>query len=979
MNRLELQAASEIAVEVYGAFIDECVLGRVIDDRAEPPPKNVGGNIDGRPVRLVTISGKGGWSPDPELARHWAESHNVSLLDHLLSVVRGALMFYCADTPRSWFGASDFSEMQRLAHALAIIGFLHDIDKDLQLERNAPIPVVDVAERMERYGVTEFLSKRNIHISPNAMLNYIEEVEGTQAGRTPTAPDYERQIAATCRYIELADKLEGVFTSGRPNEGVSHLFDNWTNLNNKSLAQWAWLEIHDPVHPFLLDTVQRSLHEATRQIAGWLPLVEVVHDGSLICLLPLADAESVKSVASDRFLEILPFGLRWTVNNKLACELTGGHASWENCRQLMKSGHKWDSNSTNLLVIPRTLAGEHKGELDALFDDAGIDTSWGPIADGAGATVKPLQDAPFEEYLFSDETDGEMTTIHALLLLVLLLNHKDATKKDSAPAAACREKELVEQLGLWGVALPGLYRTLADERTRRVVLALCAVATVRNAQVSDPDLGDAWGHAIWSSEGLASLWLKGDGDRRGLADQVKDEAKAMLFALRNWFSTIVENQQSDLALGNELRKHCIVCNQPVSADHQVASTSNVHGIKVSAFSGRTGRNDHLSSPSGDTHLCLVCRAELQLRYATQLQSRGRTQGDLPPLITSPVTTGLFGGLAFQRDNTEQAMTLYDFLRLDPKKGNVYRGLECQNRRIRMAQLESLPTRDSDLAGFLLRVLRTIWRTGRPLHIFSGTPYRHPAIFLYDAMPGWLVVLLNGDSLRLEEIPKAKANLQNYQVIADTPGLGLEWARQLADSNPFVVLGVVCVAWGVAVDRADEGKQAPALNRLRMSMRDEALKRLTMTGDFEMELKGNRDPLVRLAWLATCIQKRCTTLNSTNEQLLCWKTALDARLEMQPMTQDPSALVLGLAGTLEEELTRKGQAAAQRHREGQPLANACIAFATHFIGEVWPKVFQDREPTSLQQRRASAVYRFALLESYKERADATPEADPPPEP
>ena len=127
----------------------------------------------------------------------------------------------------------------------------------------------------------------------------------------------------------------------------------------------------------------------------------------------------------------------------------------------------------------------------------------------------------------------------------------------------------------------------------------------------------------------------------------------------------------------------------------------------------------------------------------------------------------------------------------------------------------------------------------------------------------------------------------------------------------------------------------------------------------MNLKDNQDPLIRLAWLATRIQKRIGIGASANKQLLCWKIAMDFYPGAQrSTTTDRSALILGLAGTLEEELTRKDDAAAKKHREGKPLGEACIKFATHFADEVWAKVFQSKEPASQEQRRAAAIYRFA---------------------
>ena len=245
MSNQSQNFAHRTAVEVYSAFLDECVVARVSKDRDGPDGKKSDTKIDGRPVRLVTISGKGGWSDDPALAEKWAQNDNICLLDHLLSVARGALMFWLADAPRPWSSGAELAEVERLAYAVVCIAFLHDIDKDLDLPRGAEIDVADVEERMRRYGIDEFLANRRIRISPAAMLNYIEEVEGTQAARSSVAPDYDRGIAKTCRYVELADKLEGKFTSRKPRAGVEGMLasladpNRWPVLQASTLKQWG--------------------------------------------------------------------------------------------------------------------------------------------------------------------------------------------------------------------------------------------------------------------------------------------------------------------------------------------------------------------------------------------------------------------------------------------------------------------------------------------------------------------------------------------------------------------------------------------------------------------------------------------------------------------------------------------------------------------------------------------------------------------
>ena len=955
------------AVDVYGDFLEECVVARVGEDRAGQPAKPSATRIDGRPVRLVTISGKGGWTKDAALAKRWAQHDNISLLDHLLSVARGALMFWLADAHRPWATETELAALRRLSYALVCIAFLHDIDKDLGLQRGAAIAADAVSERMRRYGIDVFLRKYATGISPAAMLNYIEEVEGTQAARSPAAPDYDRRVAATCRYVELADKLEGIFTSRDPDAGVDGVLasladpERWPVLRDPALRQWEAVEVHDHLHVFLLDRFQRAVSTACQDVAGRLPLIETVHDGRLLCVIPSEQAGTIKAKALDVFLGGLPYRLRFSVNNRLACGFVGGAASWDACRAVMQCTSDW-RRFANLLALPRALARAHSEEIDELFETAGMQTSWSPIEDAAGATVKPALDHPG-----GDSLDLDMEPAHALAFLTIVLNHTDVKGGSAAPDASAREQELLSFLKAESlVPAPVVAAAPAgDGRARRVLLALAAVAGVWQQAEEDPDYSRRLLDGIFGRDGLVGLWLEGNDERKGLASQIEDVSSSIVNALRRRFSTALTGGAADAFDGDAAAKRCILCNEPVDGARRVATASRAHGIKASAFSGRDGRNDHLASPSGDTHLCPVCLAELQLRHQAQEDFKGG--GDLPPLVSSPATTGLFGGLSFRREDADVSMGLNDLNRLDVKKGAVYDGLDCQRKRIRLARLETLPNRDAELVAQLRMTLAAVRRLGRPIHIFRGAPRRDPAIFYSDALPSWLKQLLGGDSLRIEQLPEALRGLELFEILASGNGLGIEWARQLADPDRTIRLGALCVAWTRAVDEPGSGGKDRAWRLLESRARERALALLRDTGGEPVKLKDSRDPLIRLAWLASRIQKRRSTRDSTNKQLLCWKTALDFYPSAERTTsQDRAALILGLAGTLEEELTRKKDAAAKKHRDDAPLGEGCIEFARHFASEVWQKVFQAKEPTSQEQRRAAAIYRFALLETYRER-------------
>ena len=968
--------AHQAAVEVYGAFLDECVIARVANDRRGELADSSAGKVDGRPVRLVTISGKGGWSSDPALAERWAKNDNVSLLDHLLSVARGALMFWLADAPRPSSSQADLDEIERLAHAVTGIAFLHDIDKDLELHRDAEIAAAAVAERMARYGIDEFLLKRDIRISPAAMLNYIEEVEGTQAARSPAAPDYDRRIARTCRYVELADKLEGTFTSRGPGGGVDGVIgslsdpNRWPVLREPALKQWDKVEIHDHLHPFLLDRFQRALSDTCKEVSGRLPLIEIVHDGQLLCVIPREQARAIEEQALERFLGDLPYGLSFSINNRLACAFVGGAASWTSCRAAMERTGDWRRRFVNLLALPRQFAQAHRDEVDDLFQAAGMETSWSPLDDGTGATVKPALDHPG-----GDRGNLDMEPAHALAFLSIALNHTDGKRKSAAPNSDVREQELLKLLQAEDKEPPpsATAEHAEDGRTRRVMLALWTIAAVWRLAEDDSHEAQKLLDRVVGRSGLIGLWLEGENGRAGIADQIEDVSSNILSALRIRFGAYLSGYVAAPFDGGEPAKRCILCNEPVGAARNVSTASRAHGIKASAFSGRDGRNDHLSSPSGDTHLCPVCLAELQLRRQAQEDFKGG--GDLPPLISSPATTGLFGGLAFEQEDADTSMSLNDLNRLDVKKGEVYEGLDCQKRRLRIARLEKLPNKDAELVVQLRMTLNAVRRLGRPVHVFRGAPHRAPAIFHSDALPVWLERLIGGDSLRIEQLHETMLNLELFENMANKPGLGIEWARRLAEPDPTVRLGALCVAWGHAVDQRGGGNQDRAWFVIESGARERALVLIRDMGGKSMNLNDSQDPLIRLAWLASRIQRRRSTRDSTNKQMLCWKTALDFYpAAEQSASKDRTALILGLAGTLEEELTRKSDAAAKKHRDDLPLSNACMEFARHFSEEVWERVFKSKEPTSDEQRRAAQIYRFALLETYRERGIPESESD-----
>ncbi len=173
-----METAVNAAREAYGALLEEVVERHVLKDREDVPlgketrqKLEKGQMAHPNVVRLLTISGKGGFSSGSDGEENpYARFYNVTLLDHLLSTARGAVVFAAFE----WLNQNpdmDKIILMRRLRVIAAIAFLHDLDKDLQLPRNSPLADEMVKERMDRYGLAPFLTAVDVRATagPNAL------------------------------------------------------------------------------------------------------------------------------------------------------------------------------------------------------------------------------------------------------------------------------------------------------------------------------------------------------------------------------------------------------------------------------------------------------------------------------------------------------------------------------------------------------------------------------------------------------------------------------------------------------------------------------------------------------------------------------------------------------------------------------------------------------------------------------------------
>lgn len=935
MNEQAARQRAAAAVEkIYGRLMETVIEGGVFNDRIGQPSDDLkkrlakGTHIDPRRVRLMTISGKGGWSPDPEIAARYAGSRNVTLLDHLLSVARGAMVFAAMD----WLLRNPEMEeafLLRQLAGIAAIALLHDLDKDLRLARDADLSLDDIEAALNRYRLSEFLTAFGVEPSPAHLRYLIDKVEGTQAHRHDDPPP-PRTLETLPPYVALADKLDGAWLSTDPEQGglsgVQQRLQRDQTLASDLLRRWRTIDLFDPHHPFLLDELQRWLSWFSKRHSGTPPLIEQHLDGRLFMLLPEQEADAVIDQALGRLLRALPFGLEMTVSNRGLPQLHGIRPSYESLGSFLQETPE-PRELAKLFQIQADLRPVVGDDLDQLLEETGLTVQWPNKAAGL-LTPFSKPDDLMQEPVFTD----------AALLALLLHLKADLPNRSPIPDSDAREAQLLQRLD--GAMRPEWIEAVADALSRRSLTALWAAAR----GLEDADTQDA----IWGAEGLLQEWLEGNDDHAGLASCIHGKGDEVSTAVERHFRQLLEGRRVSPAEETGLGR-CLFTNEPMPLKETIDSTTGLYEVKKSAFSGRDGRPENILNATGHTNVSAVSLAEHKLRKQVHGEQGGRADG-IPALISTPATSGLFGGLAMADDKSVPAMSLYDLARED-KKGRVLIGPEPLRNRYRMARLESIPGRTADQADQLRLFLKAALRLGRPIHVFRGLPTSQPAFFYFDAMPRLLESLIGGKALRLEQIPAAIAELTLAHTLLDTPGLGYEVLRLYAD--PHTRLAGIALAWCVLNDR--NSKDGHTLKTLR-SRFDDATKEPTV-------MNSPDAPLIRLAQSAAEIQRYVGASASTSRQLMVFKLGFDA-LETARASgiSDRDSLFNAVAGEIQQNLERRDEQA----KRGGPLVDGCLKAAEILVDEVWLGICKGRAPTQRQRRIFGSIYRMSLLQTYRQR-------------
>ncbi len=951
--------ASDIATEIYSAFLQLVIAQGVLNDRIEPLDEKLRAligkkkRIDGRVLRLMAISGKGGWHDDPQTRAHYAKNINVTLLDHQLSVVRGSLSFYVLDK----LGQNpemDLGLLYRRLRVLAVIAFLHDIDKALGLERNTTLPLASIEEAMERYHLNAFLAPE-VHLGAEQVRYLIELVEDSQRHRNPPLILPPREYdGALMKYVALADKLDSIWLSTDNTrkehgiEGVMSYLNKVPFFSTDVLKAWKLFDFYDPHHPFLLDELQSLLSRFSRRLSGIFPLIEVHHDGRLFMLLPASQYQSIVDASLKKLCADLPFNLELEISQRGVPALYNGRPDYQTLQDAINNIPH--AKLSRLFLVKTDLQASITPELDSLLDPVDLKPTWPNIS---GALASPY--ANFDSLDASAEAALRKAALLALLLNLKLVSNK----KNGIPSYAQREQALLSTLdGIIETPRPDWLENIEDDASRRRLTALWVLAVANE----DDDVDTA----IWGEQGLLQCWLEGKDDQPGFNAVIEGRGAQITTAVEQHFRQLLNRQRITVADENADNR-CLFTDEPVAANDTIDQALGLYAVKISAFSGRDHRLETITSERSQTHVGAISIAEHKLRASIHAAKGGKPDG-VPTLISSPTTCGLFGGLAMKHETL--TLSPYDLNRLEIKKDTlIYHGTEMYDQRYRVARFERIPEKIADQVNFLELLLRACHRLGRPVHIFRGLPTTQCAFFYYDALSRPLADVLGGSSLRLEQFPRALERLQLAQILLKTHGLGYEVFMLYASLKTR--FAATCLAWCRLHDDLNDAAKGREVGSLRLVVNQLEHELEQQPEDSPMSEQDGA--LVRFGQAAARIQKKPPYQASASEELLVFKLCLGFAEGAYACRQtDEASLVNGIASHLEINLDRKDKVAASQHRDGHSLRDECIAVAEQFVRDIWQGVLKGRPPTQRSRQLLESIYRMAFLRTARNQKNDHPD-------
>ena len=945
ITKSAISSAVLLAEKVYSHFLEIVVEGHVSKHRVGVHSEETRKKIekrrfkDTRFIQLMTMSGKGGYSPDAVEFSKRSNYTNVTLLDHLLSVGRGAMIFYVIDC------INKNSEMDpellkiHLASLLSL-GFMHDADKIATISRDEDLTLEVIQEIADDNGITAFCKDFRIELSAEQWLGLIAQVEGTQAHRYANSQPPPRMMGRLSLYVGSADKLDGIWLlDDTKRGGIKGVFERFAKdraIEINPLENWKPLVLFDPHHPFLLDELQRWISLECLRTTGVPPLIETHHDGELCMLLPKEEFEIIKQKGLDRFCATLPFRLKTNVSNRGVPSLYNAKPKLNELFTFFQEDLT-ENELSDLFMVKYDVSQEVWDDLKELLDEVDVVPQLPNKNSGLVSLFASLEEL--------DET-GKVWLRETALIAILINLQIKAPSKAKIPTYDEREKQI---LRIVGQKPPAWIVGAKDAQSRRVLVALWIGVLADN----DSDIHQN----LFGPEGLLKIWLEGTDNTDGFRKFITGGGEQMIAKIRNRFEALLEKR---LIQGDKpgAKGRCLFTAEPVTFGKSIAQADGLYEVKVSAFSGRDNRPESISIQKAHTTLSATSLAEHTIRNEIHKDQGGKKAG-VPNLISSPSTLGLFGGLSLTGDKAMPAMSVYDLSRQDVKKGRVLHGTEIYSKRWRIARFERMPEKIVDQIDILRLLLTAALRIGRPLHLFRGLPLKQKGFFYFDAMPRIFIELLGSKSLRIEQIPEALEKLETARTIGETSGLGYDiltlYARQ---STRFKA---ICLACGFLEGK---GKYGNTIQDLRLQYEE------YMKGAKEMSEKDGA--LVQLGRVAAGIQRRPGS-NSGREERLVFNLCMDAAIQSRATGQeDRQSMIYAIAGELENNLVRKNKMAARKHWNEASLMDGCIAAAELFVDKVWIGALKGRVPSQKTRRLFAEIYRMSFLQTHRENINTQEE-------
>lgn len=944
------QNHARIADTLYADFIAKVVTPHVFSAAerqraegelpAETQKKISSGKIiDLRIPFLMGISGKGGYLGEAHFKRSARHFRNVSLLDHMLSVTRGALVIGAIDLAA--FKAERIEERLTL---IAAIAFLHDADKVLEMTRLDELLPSHIAELMTRYGIDTWLASRGCTIGPEDMLMMIHEVEVSRAGSLQHGHRIlSPQEAGDIAYVRLADRLDGMFLdSRRTNADLVAELRGFGGLRTDALKMnWRILSVSSPHTPFLMADIQKGISGACREIAGHLPLIETFDDGTLTMILPEDYADEILARGTRRGLRQLSSSMVIDVNARGARDIRGGGSSLDDLRQLLLKDNGRAASSA--LYVHRGILSDPVVNEEMARDFSGF--NMGPdlsCLEGGGQNMQPWR------MLGEDAHDVRRNAA----MVAYVLGCKEPDSKSLAkqvPAAPVREAELLTLMEHRSIDVPNWILSIDDKlRTSRQT---CLAVLVAGLAQDDADLDEE----VFGDEGLLRLWFEGDGaERRGLVEKIGDPGAALIVAAGAWFEAAASG--TFIPGNEELAGRCHFLNIPLAADDVLVTQDGIIGINISAFSGRQGRPERFDVTKFQTLVSPAAKAEHRLRSIRA--TSGKVQS--PSQICTPTTTGLFATLGLSSDRAIMDLNYYDMTRSEVKANSaVYPEEKILGSRVMFSRHMTIPPRTEDRISLAKMLITSALRMGRPVHVFQGLPVHDKGFVFLDFLPGAILRGLGGASLRIEQLKPALALLGILEDLVGLSNVGLDLALDFA--APGTRFGAACQIITI-IDRMPEDSR-----KTHQGLRIYLTNRLKQE---KLHMTDTDNVIIDFAKAMTRVQDAPDRNASNSERGLGMEIALEALDSCYNTLSQPGreTLIAAISGMIEDRFDRSGRLSHRGSRKDLPFPRkSCVTAAEIFVDQVLPIAFHGGVPASKARRVAMAIYQTAFeIESYRPR-------------